>query len=131
MSIPSRPDQVQVAEGEAERLAEKLGFSDDERDSLAIAVTEIVANAIFHGNKSDPSKKVHLKFILSDDTLTICVRDEGGGFKVEQVADPLEPQNLLKESGRGIFIVKTLMDDIRFHFTMQGTEVILIKKHKA
>ncbi len=131
MSIPSQPDQVQVVEKEAERLAEKLGFSEDERDSLAIAITEVVANAIYHGNRADPRKRVYLRFTLSNDTLTIHVRDEGVGFRVEQVADPLDPKNLLKESGRGIFIVRTLMDDIQFHFTAKGTEVILIKKHRG
>ncbi len=131
MSIPSQPDQVQVVEKEAERLAEKLGFDEDERDSLAIAVTEVVANAIYHGNKSDPRKRVYLRFALTGDTLTIHVRDEGVGFRVEHVADPLDPKNLLKESGRGIFIVRTLMDDIQFHFSAKGTEVVLMKKHKG
>ena len=129
MIIPSEPNQIQKVEARAEELARGLGLSEDERDSLAIALTEVVANAIMHGNKNDPSKKVFIKFIVTPKILEIRVRDEGKGFRPEDVANPLEPENLYKESGRGIFIVKALMDDVKFLFHETGTEVILIKRH--
>ena len=131
MVIPSEPGHIQTVERKAEELALQLGFTEDERDSLAIAVTEVVANAILHGNKKIKSKKVFVKFVVSNRTLEIHVRDEGGGFKPEEVADPLQPENLYKDSGRGIFIVKTLMDEVKYHFNKTGTNVILIKHHKT
>ena len=128
MLIPSEPEQIQKVERKAEELARKAGFSEDEMDNLAIAVTEVVANAIFHGNKGDRSKKVYIKFILQGKEIQIHVRDEGKGFAPDELANPLAPENILKESGRGIFIVKTLMDNVRYQFTPEGTEVILTIK---
>jgi len=128
--IPSDPEKIQQVEKKAEELARQEGFSEDEMDNLAIAVTEVVANAISHGNRNDPSKHVYIKFVLKNGTMDVHIRDEGSGFEPGEVANPLAPENLLKESGRGIFIVKTLMDDVRYRFTKDGTEVILTLKHK-
>lgn len=128
--VPSTPDQIQVVEERAEAMAREAGFADDERDSIAIAITEMVANAIFHGNKSDPTKQVRVRFTMTAESFTIAIRDQGRGFNPEKVADPLQPENLLKDSGRGIFIVRTLMDQIDIHSGPEGTEVVLIKKKK-
>lgn len=131
MVIFSDPENIKKVEAKTERLAKRIGFSEDELDSLAISVTEIVANAIYHGNKRDNHKRVFIKFECRDKSIRISVRDEGPGFNPDQVANPLAPENLFKESGRGIFIVKTLMDDVRFKFLKDGTEIILIKKIKC
>lgn len=125
--IPSLPDQIQAVEEKAEELATLAGFNEDDRDSLAIAITEMVANAIYHGNRGDASKKVHVRFVIDGEKLSIFIQDEGGGFNPKSLADPLKPENLLKDSGRGIFIVRTLMDDVRFKFSKTGTTVILVK----
>ena len=130
MIIPSRVSQIQVVEERAEKIAKKLGFDENERDSLAIAITEVVANAINHGNKRAKDKNVHVKFVTTTKSFIIQVRDEGEGFNPDELADPLKPENLLKESGRGIFIVKTLIDDVQYKFRKTGTEVILIKHFK-
>jgi serine/threonine-protein kinase RsbW len=131
MVISSDPENIKKVESKTERLAKKIGFSEEELDSLAISVTEIVANAIYHGNRKDRTKKVYIKFITSHKKIIIHVRDQGVGFNPNQVANPLAPENLFKESGRGIFIVKTLMDDVKFKFLKSGTEIILTKNVKA
>jgi serine/threonine-protein kinase RsbW len=131
ITIASHPDQIQKIEALAEQYAKELSFSQDEMDSLAIAVTEVVANAIYHANKQDPNKSVTVRFEVSDTTLTIRVIDEGEGFELDNIQNPLDPENLMKESGRGIFIVRTLMDDVQFHFHSNGTEVVLVKHHKS
>ena len=128
ISIPSVPDKIHFVEEETEKLAKKLGFDEDTCDSLGIAVTEVVANAITHGNKKDKSKKVYIKYVYTDKVIKIHIRDEGRGFKPENIANPLDPENIFKESGRGIFIVNTLMDDVKYMFDENGSEIILIKK---
>lgn len=129
MTIPSDPEQIQVVEQKAEKLSKKIPFTPDERDSLAIAITEVVANAIFHGNREAKDKKIFITFIVDDTSLEVRVRDQGGGFQLDQVANPLHPENLLKDSGRGIFIIRTLMDKIEYKFHKDGTEVIMVKSH--
>ena len=128
ISIPSEPEKIHVVESETEKLAKKLGFDEDTCDSLGIAVTVVVANAITHGNKKDKSKKVYIKFVYTNKIFKIHIRDEGKGFKPESIANPLDPENIFKESGRGIFIVNTLMDDVKYMFDENGSEIILIKK---
>ena len=127
MVIPSDPDQIQSVEQKTEELAKKAGFNEDDCDSLAIAVTEIVANAINHGNKRNIKKKVRVRFEIENHVLTIKVLDQGVGFDPKKLKNPLDPENLYKESGRGIFIVKTLMDGVEFRFLKSGTEVTLTK----
>lgn len=130
MVIPSQSNQIQKVERYAEKLADNIGFGEDEKDSLAIAITEVTANAIYHGNKSDPNKKVYIKFKTKNDTLTITIRDEGDGFNPQDIADPLHPENLLKDSGRGIYIIRALMDKVSFDFSKGGTKVTLVKRKK-
>ncbi len=121
VTIPSRLEELTRIEQLTEDVATKLSLSEDSRDNLAIAVTEAVGNAIVHGNKKDPKKKVMLKFKLRDNFVDVAVTDQGGGFKPDDLADPLDPANLMKESGRGIFILKSLMDDVCFEFSEEGT----------
>ncbi len=125
--IPSSLEQIEIIEKAAEKTADKMKFTDEEKDSLAIAVTEAVNNAILHGNKLDKNKKVTILFQLEKDKLVVRIKDEGPGFKPEQVSDPLAPENLLKESGRGIFILSSLMDEVKYEFDENGTEIILVK----
>ena len=82
----------------------------------------------WNGNGIYATKKVHIKFEKTKTEMRITIRDDGGGFNPDDIADPLKPENLYKESGRGIFIVRMLMDKVDFHFTKSGTEVILVKK---
>lgn len=128
--IPSSLDQIEYIEEQSEKAAGKMKFSEDEKDSLAIAVTEAVNNAIIHGNKKDGKKTVTVRFEFEGKKLTVRIRDQGKGFTPENVSDPLAPENLLKESGRGIFILSSLMDDVQYEFHKDGTEIILTKIKK-
>jgi serine/threonine-protein kinase RsbW len=104
-------------------IARHLKLPEDMRDNLSIAVTEAVGNAIVHGNKCDPAKKVEVTFTIEPSRIRVAVRDEGGGFNPKTLSNPLDPENLMKESGRGIFILKTLMDEVHFSFSNSGTTV--------
>jgi serine/threonine-protein kinase RsbW len=90
-----------------------------------ISLTEAVNNAILHGNKSHPEKKVRVRCEVQDGWVLFVVCDEGHGFRPEAVANPLKEENLLKESGRGIFLMRTLMDRVEFHRMHEGMEVQL------
>lgn len=128
--IPSSLDQIEVVESLAEKAADVMHFNDDEKDSLAIAVTEAVNNAIIHGNKLDKNKKVHIRFAFEGKKIIVTIKDEGQGFDPESLTDPLAPENLLKESGRGIFILKSLMDEVEFSFNSSGTILKMVKSKK-
>ncbi len=97
-----------------------VGFDEDGRYWVSLSVRESVTNAIMHGNSQDAAKKVGVRFKISNDRLTICVQDEGGGFDEGQLPDPLDPDNLLKPSGRGIFYVRSFMDDVRYRRLPEG-----------
>ena len=104
---------------------------EDEKDSLAIAVTEAVNNAIIHGNKEDRSKNVTIEFAFEENKLRVIIQDEGGGFDPDELSDPLAPENLLKENGRGIFILSSLMDEVYYEFKANGTQLIMVKEKKS
>lgn len=108
------------------KIARELDLSDNEQDNLSIAVTEAVGNAILHGNKKIPGKKVNIVFKIDKSRITVSVKDEGKGFNPDLISNPLDPGNLLKESGRGIFILKTLMDDVSFSFSPEGTTISFV-----
>ena len=96
-----------------------------------MAVREAVANAIKHGNKLDIKKKVNATFQLQDLQLEIRISDEGSGFDPGSIGDPLNPQNLMKTSGRGIFYMKTFMDLVQYSFLPGGGTSLLMTKNLA
>lgn len=130
LNIPSDLNLIEKIENSAEKAAEKMNFSQEDTDNLAIAVTEAVNNAIIHGNKKKTDKNVDIKFFLDVKKITVIIKDEGRGFNPEQLDNPLSPENLLKESGRGIFILRALMDEVNFSMTDNGTEIRIVKKKK-
>ena len=93
-----------------------------------MAVREAMINAVLHGNNYDPAKRVNLTLEQNGKELIVTITDEGRGFVPEEVPDPLAPENLLKESGRGIFLMRAFMDEVRFRKLNPGTEIILIKR---
>ena len=103
------------------------GMNESDGDDFAIAVTELVNNAIHHGNKNDKSKHVYINIKIKESNLEASIRDEGNGFKPDQIGDPLDPQNLMKESGRGIFLIEKLTDSLDYNFLENGTEIIITK----
>ena len=114
-----------------EKLSTKVAryalLSESENDDLGIVTTELVNNAIHHGNKNDPSKMVKIVFTVESDKLELRIFDEGNGFDPDKLKDPLAPENLFSESGRGIFLIRNLMDSLDFEFTDSGTETIVTK----
>ena len=125
--ISSEIENIEKVESFTEKISKLLNFSEDERDRIAIAVTEAVNNAIIHGNKLDPRKSVSIDISAVRGGIQIVVKDEGEGFDLDAVPNPLAPENLLKESGRGIFILKSLMDKVQYDFSRGGTQVTMIK----
>ncbi len=94
---------------------------------IAISVSEMVNNAIIHGNKSSPDKSVSVSISRTDSKIRITIRDQGNGFDPNRVANPIEDNNLLKEVGRGIFIVRSLMDSVDISPSNAGTTVVITK----
>ena len=120
---------LEVADEIVQRVCATAGFEEEEQHKISMAVHESMINAIWHGNKNDPSKHVWLQFQVSHDRLEVHVRDEGTGFDPGSVPHPLEPDNLLKISGRGIFLIRSFMDDLQVRsVTGGGTEVTLVKR---
>jgi|YelNatPaOPRAMG01_1025707.scaffolds.fasta_scaffold00016_15 serine/threonine-protein kinase RsbW len=128
LTISSDPQKIAEVEAQVERYLSPWVASEDDRDSLAIALTEVLSNAIYHGNRLDPRKQVRISVQVEPEQVLIAVKDEGEGFDPEKLEDPLAPENLLKDRGRGIFILRALMDRVEFDFSQGGTLVTLVKK---
>ena len=123
-------DFVQVV---SDYLCRRLGFDEDSMHWVGVAVRESVINAIKHGNQNDKTKLVHVQFTSSTGSeageLAVSVRDEGTGFDPDSLADPLAPENMLKSSGRGIFLMRNFMDDVELRRAPEGgMEVRMVKK---
>ncbi|HKT13690.1 MAG TPA: ATP-binding protein [Terriglobia bacterium] len=126
--LESKLENVEKAEEAARSVSARLNFSEEAEFHTEMAVHEAVINAIHHGNKEDPSKKVYIQFLASEEKLEIHVRDEGVGFDPNTLPDPLAKENLLNISGRGIFLVRRFMDEFRVESAPgRGTEVIMVK----
>ncbi len=126
--MESTLDSVNKAEEMAEQQAARAGLDEDTRSGFSMAVREAMINAVLHGNAYDTAKRVNLSFEQNGRELIVTINDEGRGFVPEEVPDPLAPENLLKESGRGIFLMRAFMDEVRFRKLEPGTEIILIKR---
>jgi serine/threonine-protein kinase RsbW len=127
-------DSVDLAEAEILRAAEQSGFDEDERHRIGMAVRECMVNAVVHGNRYNRNKKVHVNVSIessgksSGSRFTIRVTDQGEGFEMEEVPDPLHDNNLLRHSGRGLFLMGAFMDDLQVRrVPHEGTEVTLVK----
>ena len=128
--IPSLLERLSKVEQMTEEFADRYHLPDDDRDNLAIAITELANNAIIHGNKFDIAKNVVISFYFDNDVISVYIKDYGTGFDPSNIGNPLEPENLLKESGRGIFILRSIMDNVEFRVTGSGTEVKITKTIK-
>jgi serine/threonine-protein kinase RsbW len=126
--MESTLESVNKAEEMADQIAGQAGLDEDTRGGFSMAVREAMINAILHGNAYDPAKRVNLTFEQNGQELIVTVTDEGKGFVPDEVPNPLAPENLLKQSGRGIFLMRAFMDEVRFRKLNPGTEIILIKR---
>jgi len=123
------PDQVSVADEILEKWLRERNISEDTIADLAIAVSELVNNAIRHGNKERHDKKVILSLYKDHREIEISVTDEGEGFNPDNIPDPTIDENLLKPYGRGIFIARSMVDKIRFLFPPGGgTNIVIVKR---
>ena len=125
--LDSTLETVNNAEATASDMAVKAGFDEDEVMRIAMAVREAAINAVLHGNAYDPGKKVSLDFERTGRDLVITIRDQGKGIDLNSIPDPLAPENLLKTSGRGIFLIRSFMDEVEINPSAAGTEIKLIK----
>jgi len=126
-TLDSTLETVDNAEQTATRIAADNGFDEDEVMQIAMAVREAAVNAVLHGNAYDPGKKVMLDFERTGRDLVITIRDQGAGLDPAKIPDPLAPENLLKTSGRGIFLIRSFMDEVQIHPSQTGTEIKLVK----
>jgi len=126
-TLESTLDTVNSAEETATKLANEAGFDDEEVMKIAMAVREAAVNAVLHGNAYDPGKKVTVAFERTAKDLVITIRDQGKGLDPNKIPDPLAPENLLKTSGRGIFLIRSFMDAVEINPSQTGTEIKLIK----
>ena len=123
-------ESVQLAEDICLRIAEAAGFDEDDRFKIGMSVREGVINAVNYGNGKQREKKVHLTFELCAEKLEIHVLDQGIGFDLAAVPDPLADENLLRSSGRGIFLMRSFMDefDVR-RGGNGGAEIVMSKRY--
>jgi serine/threonine-protein kinase RsbW len=121
-------DFVQVV---SDHMSRSVGMDDDASHWIGVAIRESVINAIKHGNRNDASKRVFVEFEAAPahaPELSIRVRDQGEGFDPQMLADPLAPENLLKSSGRGIFLIRNFMDDVQLQRAPEGGMEIRMTK---
>ena len=127
LTLSSSLASVDQAERTAEEYAGRVGFDEDTQGNIAMAVREAVVNAVLHGNAYDASKQVTISFEVAGDDLLVKVADQGVGLDPETIPDPLAPENILRGSGRGIFLIRAFMDEVNFRQLHPGTELTLIK----
>ncbi len=128
ISIGSRFEHIDLIQVVVDDALARLGLDDDSRHWVGIAIREAVANAIKHGNQQDPDKEVEVELAIADDQAVIRVIDQGDGFDPQEVGDPLAPENLLKPNGRGIFYMKSFMDEIEYSTRPDGGTVVTLRK---
>jgi serine/threonine-protein kinase RsbW len=131
LDVGSRFENIELVQVVLRDSLERLGVDEDTRHWVDVAVREAVANAIKHGNAQDPGKQVHVDLFREGDEVVIQVEDEGTGFDPAQLQNPLAPENLLKPNGRGIFYMKSFMDDIHYGPRPGGGTIVTLRKKVA
>jgi serine/threonine-protein kinase RsbW len=126
IGVPSDFDHLVNVEGLIDRICNTTGVSDDNYGNVLIAVTEAFNNAVVHGNNGDSSKEVRLKVCQNNEELCFVVGDQGVGFDYDNIIDPTAPENIEKENGRGIYLMRHLADEVEFE--NNGREVAIYFK---
>ncbi|MGH7724639.1 MAG: ATP-binding protein [Candidatus Eiseniibacteriota bacterium] len=128
LTIPSRLELLPLVDQLASGISERLEFDDESRMQISISVMEAGTNAIQHGNRVDPGKRVDLVFLLHPDRLEVIVKDKGPGFDLSKILkDITSPEHLLDLRGRGIYMMRNCMDKVDFEFGPDGTTVRMMK----
>ena len=130
LSINSKLEFVDLVASVTKSVTAKMGFSEDDASWIELAVHEAVINAIMHGNKNVADKQVDVRFVTEEEALTVYVRDYGKGFDPTQLPDPTDADHLLNPSGRGIFYMRTFMDEVEHSIHPEGGSVVRMKKNK-
>ena len=127
LTLSSSLESVDTVEQTAEDFAARAGFDEDTVPNIAMAVREATVNAVLHGNAYNPAKRITVSFEANSDALVVRVIDQGSGLDPSNIPDPLAPENILRGSGRGIFLIRAFMDEVHFRQLHPGTELTLIK----
>jgi serine/threonine-protein kinase RsbW len=127
LSLRSTMESVGRVESAAYKLAGEAGLDEDVRFRVTMAVREAAINAVLHGNEYDPAKQIAVSLENTGKALVFTIADQGRGLDTEKLPDPLAPQNLLRGTGRGIFLIRSFMDEVHFRQLHPGTELTLIK----
>jgi serine/threonine-protein kinase RsbW len=132
LDLPSSFELLDLVQVSSDRLSSIAGLGEDATHWISVAVRESVINAIKHGNRGDGAKRVTVEFHLRPREhpaeLVVYVLDEGSGFDPDAIANPLEPENVLKSSGRGIFFMRNFMDDVSVSRRPEGGTVVRMMK---
>jgi len=126
--LDSTLESVDVAEETVLHAGQELGFDEDDLHRIGMSVRECMVNAVVHGNRYNARKKVHLTVSRGDDRLMVVIADEGEGFDMGNLPDPLANENLLRHSGRGLLLIQAFMDEFQIRpREPKGTEVKMVK----
>ena len=120
-------ESVGKVESAADELATEAGLDEDQRFHIAMAVREAAINAVLHGNEYDPTRHIDVSLENTGTDLIFTIADQGHGFDPDNLPDPLAPENILRGTGRGIFLIRSLMDEVHFRPLHPGTELTMIK----
>ena len=125
--LASTMESVGEVEAAADKLAGEAGLDEDQRFHIAMAMREAAINAVLHGNEYSPNTYIDVSLENTGADLIFKIADQGHGFDPEHLPDPLAPENLLRGTGRGIFLIRSLMDEVHFRQLNPGTELTLVK----
>lgn len=125
VEIESDPNNLITVEEFVNYFCKDINLTDDQLANVLLAVTEATTNAIIHANKCDQSKMVTIDVKVNETKLVVKIKDEGEGFDPADIPDPTEPENLLNESGRGVYLMRVYMDNVEYNRTPSGMETIL------
>jgi len=130
LRIGSRHEFLDSVHWLSEHLIEEVGFSADDTYWMVTAVREAVTNAVIHGNKEQPGTRVDVVFELADECIRITVVDQGDGFDPSSLPDPVSKEHLMDASGRGVFLMHQLMDDVTYEFPESGGCTLTMTKRR-
>lgn len=130
LDIASRLEMLEMVQTVLAHLSGLVGFDEDATHYMSVAVRESVVNAINHGNQGQESKRVTVAFTVHPQALEVEVQDEGEGFDPQGIPDPVAAENVLKPAGRGIFFMRSFMDEVSYSFPAKGGTVVRMLKRQ-
>jgi len=126
--FPSTIDVLPDIESFVSKTAKQLGLQGTKLEGFTLAASEAASNSIVHGNKMDFNKDITVELYLESGTIVLKIFDKGCGFELEKIPDPTSPENILKDSGRGIYIMRSFLTDLQYKFSEDGTTTFLFLK---